>query len=107
MTTQITITVLDPRRFDGDPYQVAERAIQQLRGVIDLAEKLVEPTTLMVRNADLHRTLDLGNPLTSVAADWPESPQGRKLAQVNKELADALKALETLQRAAAYNPKAR
>jgi hypothetical protein len=107
LTQQTTFTVQDPRQFDGDPYQVAERAIQQLRAVLDQADKLLPATVLMVRNADLERTLALGNSLGDVAAEWPESPQGRKLAQVEADLAGIRTSLELLQRAAAYNPKAR
>jgi hypothetical protein len=99
--------VQDPRLYDGDCYQVAERAIQQLRGVIAEAEKLMGPTVLMIRNADLERTLALGNSLGDVAAEWPESPQGRKLTKIEEDLAGIRTSLELLQRAASYNPKAR
>jgi hypothetical protein len=99
--------VQDPREFDGDAYQVAERAIQQLRAVIAQAEQLMPATVLMVRNADLERTLALGQPLGDVAKEWPESPQGRKLAQHQETLLRMQVSLEALQRAAAYNPKAK
>ena len=107
MTTHSTFTIQDPRQFDGDPYQVAERAIQQLRGVVAEAEKLMASTVLMIRNADLERTLALGNTLGDVAAEWPESPQGRKLAEIEKELAGIQARLTLLQAAAAWNPKSR
>ena len=61
----------------------------------------------MVRNADLERTLALGNDLGDVANEWPESPQGRKLAEIEQQLAAMQKTLGMLERAAAFNPKAR
>ena len=107
MSTTLSFTVQDPREFDGDPYQVAERAIQQLRGVLLQAETLIDATTLMVRNADLERTLSLGNDLGDVAKDWPQSPQGRTLAEVHETLESIQKKLKLLQAAAAWNPKER
>lgn len=100
-------TIQDPRSFDGDPYQVAERAIQQLNAVVALALDLYEPSMLMVRNADLERTLANGEKLTSVATDWPESPQGSQLARAKSDLEATHKRLRALERAAAYNPRAR
>lgn len=102
-----TFVVQDPREFDGDPYQVAERAIRQLRALLKVAEDLVEPTNLMLRNAELERQLALGNELTNPAAEWPESPQGRWLANVAEEIEAVQKRLASLERAAAYNPKGR
>lgn len=102
-----TFTAQDPREFDGDPYQVAERAIQQLRGVINVAQGLMPSTVLMVRNADLERTLALGGELGDAATDWPESPQGRKLADIQEQLAAMQKTLGLLEKAASFNPRAR
>jgi hypothetical protein len=102
-----TFVVQDPRQFDGDPYQVAERAIQQLRGVLEQFEALLPATVLMVRNADLERTLALGNALGDVAKEWPESPQGRKLTEIEDQIAAVQKTLTRLQAAAAWNPRAR
>lgn len=111
MTVEIkedrTFTVQDPRVFEGDPYQVAERAVRQLSALLALTQELMEPTRLMVRNADLERSLAAGIPLEEIAPGWPESPQGRILAQMDEELAATQKRLAMLARAAAYNPKAR
>jgi len=101
------ITVQDPREFDGDPYQVSVRAIQQVRGLIALATDVLEPTTLMVRNADLERELAFGNELGNAGKDWPESPQGRQLLIIAKQLEDAEARLARLEKATAFNPKAR
>jgi hypothetical protein len=102
-----SFVVQDPREFDGDPYQVAERAIRQLRGVLEVAETLVDPTNLMLRNAELERQLALGNKLVNPAAEWPESPQGRAFAKIADEVTLCRARLQSLEKAAAYNPKAR
>lgn len=102
-----TITIQDPRRFDGNPYQVAERAIRQLSGLLVVALDAWEPTDLMLRNAELERQLALGNALHNPAAEWPESPQGSKLSLARSHVAQAGLILRPLERAAAYDPKAR
>jgi len=100
-------TVQDPRNFDGDPYQVAERAVQQQAALVALLLEYHEATMLMVRNADLERSLAAGIPLDEIAPSWPESPQGRKLSSILENLEGARDDLRHLQRAASYNPKAR
>lgn len=102
-----TITIQDPRNFDGDPYQVAERAIAQLGGVIKAAQDIYEPTMLMVRNADLERSLAADVPLDEIAPSWPESPQGRSLSKIADDLGAIQLRLIALHKAAGYNPRAR
>lgn len=101
------LTIQDPREFDGDPYQVAQRAIQQMSGLVAVTLEVWEPTNLMARNAELERQLALGNSLVNPAAEWPESPQGRMLVNVRADLDKAQYRLRALERAVAYNPKAR
>lgn len=101
------ITIQDPREFDGDPYQVASRAIQQMSGLVAVTLEVWEPTNLMARNAELERQLALGNNLVNPAAEWPESPQGSRLRYAHEELHKVLLTLRTLERAVAYNPKGR
>lgn len=100
-------TVQDPRVFDGSPYEVAERAIQQMNALVALLLELHEPTMLMVRNADLERTLATGGDLKEVAPAWPDSPQGKNLAKVLEDLEATHTRLRAMARAASYNPKAR
>jgi uncharacterized protein (DUF2384 family) len=105
-----TITITDPREFDGDPYQVAERAIQQTRALVALVIDNIEAVSLMARNAELERQLALGttaDELRSAAHAWPNSPQGRRISRLSEALSDAADGLEGLERAVTYNPKAR
>lgn len=86
------------------------RAIQQTRALVALVRENIEAVDLMARNAELERQLAFGiegQELRDRAADWPESPQGRKLVRVAECLAESDKTLETLERAAAYDPKSR
>ena len=105
-----TITVVDPREFDGDAYQVAQRAIQQVCALTGLLIQNMEPTNLMARNAELERLLSAGtssDELREAATAWPESPQGRQFASMSEALAEVQARLLSLERAVAYDPKAR
>lgn len=105
-----TITIVDPREFDGDAYQVATRAIQQLVGFVDLVAQQTEAAALMARNAELERLMAEGiegDQLRTAANNWPESPQGRLFAKVDDDLTHTLKRLRTLEKAVAYDPKAK
>lgn len=98
-----TFTIADPRTFDGDPFEVAERACQQSAGVAGILADSLDGTRIMVRNAELERQL-----LTVGECDAPgfdDSPQGRRLNALLEQAKTAQKALETLAKAAAYNPK--
>lgn len=106
-----TITIVDPREFDGDPYQVAERAVAQIKALILLTAENLDAVDKMARNAELERLLSAGTndaaELRRLALAWPESPQGRKLSNILERLEESYGELNTLERAVAYNPKAR
>lgn len=107
--TTCHITITDPRQFDGDPYQVAERSVKQLSAMVRLVITTADATGLMVRNSELERCLASGmdaEALRAVANGWSESPQGRILSDLAKALENAEARLRTLERAASYNPKA-
>lgn len=98
-----TLAVSDPREFDGNPYEVAERAIRQLQGLAGLIQLSLAATDKMARNAQMERDLALGN--EPDAAGWPESPQARLLARISEQNADHLRVLEQLAKAVAFDPK--
>lgn len=104
-----TFTITDPREFDGDPFQVAERAIQQAQALAALAEKSLDAAEIMARNAELERSLllDKEASLMPVAAGWPESPQGRMIDSAREALQTSQRKLKVVAKAAAFNPKAR
>lgn len=106
-----TITITDPREFDGDPYQVAERAVAQIKGLMLLVAENLDAVDKMARNAELERLLSAGTndaeELRRIAAAWPESPQGRTLSRAMERLEASVNELSLLEKAVAYNPKSR
>lgn len=88
----------DPRSFDGDPYQVAERAVQQAQALVTLAAQAVTDAEIMARNAELERDID---------AVWDESPQDKRYGDIMDDLERSHTTLGRLAQAAAFNPKAR
>lgn len=108
MTTEVrtqTFAIADPRTFDGDPYEVAERAALQAAALGRLLRLTTETARLMVRNADLERQLALDGDCD--AAAFEEGAVARKIDAVIEAASEAEKQLTLVARAAAYNPKAR
>ncbi len=101
--THQTFTVTDPREFAGDPYEVAELSVAQIIGLLGLVDSLMFRTKLMVRNAEMERRLHRGDPAD--AGGWDESAEGRKWATLEAELSQLAKLLETLRRAAGFDPR--
>lgn len=101
------LVVLDPRTFDGDPYQVAVRSIQQLIALLDVLGENLDTSALMVRNADLEKELALGNKLGDAGKLWHDSPLGRQLLIISKQLEDSKRRLGSIEKAVGFDPKAR
>lgn len=97
------LVLIDPRTFDGDPFDVAKRACQQAAGLAELLSTALEGTALMVRNAELERQLQRGDDADPTA--WEESAQGRRLRTLQDDTQQAQKSLEMLAAAAGYNPR--
>lgn len=96
-------TIADPKLFDGNPFEVAERAVAQLEGVIDLARQLAPTAELMARNAEMTRRMDLdGQP---EGDRWAETPQGRQWHALREELQRVDRRLMAMKAAASYDPK--
>jgi hypothetical protein len=69
----------------------------------------VDAVNLMARNAELERQLAFGvegEELREAAAAWPESPQGRRLAELMEALDGAENTLKYLEPAVGFDPKA-
>lgn len=93
-------TIVDPRTFDGNPYEVAERAILQTTALLNLAVNSIDSTAMMALNSDLERQLALGeesDPTTSVLF--------RRLCGIQVQLSELARQLEVIRRAAVYDPK--
>lgn len=96
-------TVVDPRTFDGDPFEVAGRAVAQLAAVTAIAEASVEGAKLMARNAELERQCQRDVDLDAVG--WPLTAEGKKWTAIEEALAAVNSDLKLLTRVAAFNPK--
>jgi hypothetical protein len=98
------VVITDPREFDGDPFEVAERAVNQAGALTTILRSNVELAFVMARNAEMERQIiDTGEPS---AADFETSVHARKLQKIVADLRDAEKTLRTLARAVGFNPKA-
>ena len=58
-TTDSSFVLADPRRMDGTPYQVAERAIRQVAAAAIRLSEALDAADVMARNAELERTTAL------------------------------------------------
>lgn len=99
-----TFTIADPRTFEGDPYEVAERAARQAGALARLLGQTIDSARIMARNAQMERDLALTGECD--APGYDESAEGRRFADVRKLATDAEKNLAVLARAARFNPKA-
>ena len=101
----LNIKVADPREFEGDPYEVAERAVAQLSGLADVLRTHLDTVEMLVLNAYMERQNDTKNPID--AAAWYDTAEYRNWQNVIAA-ADTLEhKLQAAQGAAAYNPKRR
>lgn len=99
-----TFTVADPRTFEGDPYEAAERACRQIEAMLKLAEKLLPATRIMVRNAEMERHLIDGD---ARPMEWEEGIHGRRFDKAVEDLEKLRQEFAVQAQAAGFNPKAR
>jgi hypothetical protein len=99
-----TFTIKDPRTFDGDPFEVAERAVRQAEAITRLAAECTDEASIMARNAQLERNLQ-ETKNDARANEWEDSHQSRLFGTIHKTLKTAEHKLTQLAKAAGYNPK--
>ncbi len=100
-----TFTVADPLQFDGDPFDVAERACAQASAVARILADTLASAGTMARNAQLTRNLQ-DTPNDARAHEWEDSPQSKRFVALHKQAKEIEQALDQLSRAASFNPKA-
>lgn len=98
-----TFTIADPRTFDGDPFEVAERAALQAAGLARLLAQMVEGASLMARNAELERQLQASGECDP--SEWEDHIQRKRMRAIQEAAEDAERTLNVLSRAAGYNPR--
>lgn len=96
-------TVIDARLMDGNPFEVVDRAVAQVVGLLEITSQAVEDAELMARNAELERQCQRGEELDAVG--WPVSPQGRRWATVANVLSQIAESTAVLRRAASFDPR--
>lgn len=103
MFDPIDITLTDPRDFDGNPYEVADRAVAQVEEAVRRLAPALAAARLMARNADMERNMATGKPPAGSA--YNDGPQGRMFDRIEDGLSSAYKSLGALRAAVAYDPK--
>ncbi len=114
MQTQdpLVFTVTDPRTFDGDPYDVAARAMTQVRGIVRVLQTALAPAEVMLRNAQMERQLYHSDGDNARASEWETSAEGRQLKHaveavqlIAEDVSEIEWRLGNLAKAAAYDPR--
>lgn len=100
-----TFTVADPRQFDGDPFEVAERACAQAQAVARVLAACIQSAEIMARNAEMSRNLAETRD-DARATEWDSSTQAQKFRAQAEAAEEAERVLGQLSRAAGFNPKA-
>lgn len=102
--TPQTFTVADPRSFDGDPYEVAERAFLQAAAVATILAACIDNAAIMARNAQLERNLQ-ETKNDARASEWEDSAQSRAINRNLHEARGLVRSLQAAAKAAGFNPK--
>lgn len=93
----------DPREYDGNPYEVAARAVSQAEAVARILASTIDSARIMARNAEMERELHRGEDPNAPAFD--DSAQGRRFEAAAASATAIQKELRVLGQAAGYNPK--
>lgn len=96
-------TVVDPRTFDGNPFEVADRAVAQVIGLLEIIQGAIDDAELMARNAELERQCQRKEDLDAVG--WPDSAEGKRWAGVRSVTEQTTSAVQILKRAASFDPR--
>lgn len=97
--------VADPRGFDGDPYEVAERTFKQAEAIAVILDKCLSDARVMARNAEMSRQLDIGE--AADAAEFEDTALAQQIDKNRDSVQRVSKALAILGKAASFNPKAK
>jgi hypothetical protein len=96
-------TVTDPRTYEGNPYEVAERAVKQMESLLGLTLVALDGAELMARNAYMERNLSERKP--AGGSEWPDSPEGRRWTKLKATLIAQRPGVRALGAAAGFDPR--
>lgn len=102
---RLDLVVVDPRTFDGNCFQVAERAALQAQAIIDIAIQSIADAEVMARNAYMERNLLAGN--DPDAAGWEATTEAQHWKLRAEAARDLSKRLGYLAMSAGFDPKAK
>lgn len=95
--------LVDPRSFDGDPFEVAQRAVLQGEGLARLLVSTLGDARIMARNAEMERELQADGECDATA--FEDTALARQIDKQITQAEEAVKALRLIARAAGYNPR--
>jgi hypothetical protein len=98
-----TFTVADPATFDGNPYEVADRALAQAGAVADVLTHALETAYPMLRTAEFERQLHANSECSD--EDFEKSALAKRFNEVGITVAGIKHTLNVLRRAASFDPK--
>lgn len=98
-----TFTVADPATFDGDPFEVAERALRQSAAVAGVLRSTLDGARNMARNAEMERQLFATGECD--AASFEGTAQARRIDEIAELVELSQRSLQNIARAAGYNPR--
>lgn len=96
-------TAIDPRNFDGDCFEVAEKALRQSAAIARVLAASLKGARSMALNAELERQLQATEEC-HVAA-FEASAQARRIDAAREQAEAMEKSLNALAVAAGYNPR--
>jgi hypothetical protein len=95
--------VADPATFDGNPYEVADRALAQAAAVADVLTDALESAYPMLRSAEFERQLHSVGECSDEA--FENSALAKRFNALHASIGDAKRTLRILRRAASFDPK--
>lgn len=98
-----TLTYTDPRFIDGDPFEVADKALAQVEDIAKLLERAAGDAFVMARNAEQERML-YAAPDKVPVIDRPTAVLSR-ISTFCSRAADTVREIEPVRRAARFNPR--
>lgn len=97
-----TFTITDARNVDGNPYEAAKAAYQNVFRMLDGTLEALEVAYILSLNSELQRQHDTGRPMD--AAAFPDSVLAKRLTAIKGDVSAAMSAVEILERAAGFDP---
>jgi hypothetical protein len=98
-----TFTVADPATFDGDPFEVAQRAMEQARAVAGIFRFALEGALPMLRSAEMERQIYATGEADAEAFDT--HAQARMIGAMVQDCAEVERMCGLLAKAAGFNPR--